>query len=193
MSDRRVKYTKMVLKESLLKLMEEKPIGKIQIKEICELADVNRGTFYTHYNDQYDLLKHIQDEFAAEVIELRNKKLSNTMDGRELITKLLSYVAEQRSLCKLLFSTNGNELINKLMNIAYDNFIDNWKQSHSRLSEWQIDMLYVFISSGAASIIRHWALNDMKQPPKEIAQFIIQAITYGGNSFLQKANNTSPP
>jgi len=187
MSDRRVKYTKMVLKESLLKLMEEKPIGKIQIKEICELADVNRGTFYTHYNDQYDLLKQIQDEFATEVMELVDKRRSNTIDAQEMLTKLLSYISEQRPLCKLLFNTNGDYelLINKLMNLSYDSFIDNLKQSRGNLSEWRIDMLYVFISSVPASIIRHWALNDMKEPPREIAQFIMQAMTYGSNSFTQ--------
>lgn len=187
MSDRRVKYTKMVLKESLLKLMEEKPIGKIHIKEICELADVNRGTFYTHYNDQYDLLKQIQDEFAAEVTVLCNKRLSNTMDAQEMLTELLSYISGQRHLCKILFNTNGDYalLINKLMNIAYDSFMDRWKQSNNNLPAWKLEMLYVFISNTPASIIRHWALNDMKEPPHEIAQFIMQAINYGSTSFVQ--------
>ena len=187
MNDRRVKYTKMVLKESLLKLMAKKPINKIQIKEICELADVNRGTFYTHYNDQYDLLKQIQDEFAAEIMELVDKRRSNTMDAQEMLTKLLSYISGQRPLCKLLFSTNGDyeRLINKLMNIAYDSFIDKCKQSRNNLTEWQLEMLYVFISSAPASIIRHWMLNDMKESPQEIAKFILQAIYYGSNSFVQ--------
>ena len=186
-SDRRIRYTKMFLKESLLKLMAEKPINKITIKEICETANINRGTFYTHYSDQYDLLKQIQDEFATEIMELRDKKRSNTMDELELFTKLLSYVSEQRPLCKLLFNTNGNyELINKIMNISYDSFIDRLRQSHNNLPEWQIKMLYVFISGAAASIIQNWALNDMKESPQEIARFIMQTITYGSNSFVQE-------
>jgi len=56
-TDRRVKYRKMVLRESLTKLMQEKPISRITIKELCEDADINRATFYSHYNDQFDLLK----------------------------------------------------------------------------------------------------------------------------------------
>jgi len=50
--DRRVKYTRMVLKESFINLLEKKDISQITIKEICEDADINRATFYAHYNDQ---------------------------------------------------------------------------------------------------------------------------------------------
>lgn len=65
--DRRVKYTKMVLKESFLNLLEKKDISRITVKEICEDADINRATFYTHYTDVYDLQKKIEDEFLDNV------------------------------------------------------------------------------------------------------------------------------
>jgi len=185
-SDRRIKYTKMVLKESLLKLMADKPINKIQIKEICDLADVNRGTFYAHYNDQFDLLRQVQDEFAAEVKTLQDKRQTKEMDTLEMITGLMSHLAEHRSLCKILFVTSGDyELINKLMNSAYDSFLDGWKQKLRNPSDRQLDMLYVFISNGSAAIIRNWVLNDMKETPQEVAQFILQATNYGSSSFVK--------
>ena len=65
--DRRVKYTKMVLKESFINLLEKKEISQITIKEICEDADINRSTFYTHYTDQYDLLRKIENELLDNV------------------------------------------------------------------------------------------------------------------------------
>ena len=65
--DRRVKYTKMVLKESLIDLLSQKDISAITIKQICEEADVNRTTFYTHYADQYDLLRQIEDELLQNL------------------------------------------------------------------------------------------------------------------------------
>lgn len=55
--DRRKRYTRKVLKESLISLLKDKPISSVTVKEICELADINRSTFYTHYNDQFDLLE----------------------------------------------------------------------------------------------------------------------------------------
>ena len=186
MGDRRIKYSKMVLKESLLKLMTDKPINKITIKEICELADVNRGTFYAHYNDQYDLLRQIQDEFADEVKELKEKKETKVMSSVEMITELVSYFGEQRSLCKIIFNTTGDyELINKLMDNAYVSFLDEWRQKLKNVSETQMEMLYMFISNGSAAIIRHWVLGDMEETPKEVAKFIMQVSNYGSNSFVK--------
>ena len=45
-SDARVRYTHRVLKESFLSLLREKPVNKITVKEVCELAELNRATFY---------------------------------------------------------------------------------------------------------------------------------------------------
>ena len=55
-TDARVRYTLNVLKKSFLSLLEEKPVNKISVKEVCEHAELNRATFYTHFNDCYDLL-----------------------------------------------------------------------------------------------------------------------------------------
>ena len=67
--DRRVKYTKMVLKESFIKLLKDKDITKITIKEICDNADIKRATFYAHYSDQYDLLRKIENELFDNIDE----------------------------------------------------------------------------------------------------------------------------
>ena len=47
--DRSVEYTKMVIQNSFTRLLKEKPINKITVKEICELADINRSTFYKYH------------------------------------------------------------------------------------------------------------------------------------------------
>jgi AcrR family transcriptional regulator len=65
--DRRVIYTKMMLKESLINLLEKKDISKISVKEICKNADINRTTFYNHYNDQYDLMRKLENELIENI------------------------------------------------------------------------------------------------------------------------------
>jgi len=65
--DRRVRYTKMVLRESLLALMKQKAISKITPTELCRHADVNRNTFYAHYSSPYDLLIQIESELYEEI------------------------------------------------------------------------------------------------------------------------------
>ena len=62
LEDRRVRRTKQLIKQSLIELMHEKPFKDITVKDITERADLNRGTFYLHYVDIYDLLSKIEDE-----------------------------------------------------------------------------------------------------------------------------------
>ena len=56
-NNRRTIITKKILKDSLLELMQTKPISKITIKEICDLSNMSRSTFYLHYQDQSALLE----------------------------------------------------------------------------------------------------------------------------------------
>lgn len=88
-SDARVRYTKMVIKNSFVKLLAKKPLEKVTVKETCELSEINRATFYKHYciidrqviwyesmsflgkEDAEDNLKCVADaEIASELLEL---------------------------------------------------------------------------------------------------------------------------
>lgn len=181
-SDRRVKYTHMVLKQALITLLAAKPITKITTTEICALADVNRGTFYTHYTDQYDLLQQIQDEFAAEVLDLQSKRRSEHLSTQDMLTELATYFREQLPLCKVLFTTSGGEeLIAKLMHDASEEFLESWHGQGAEPAD--AEMLYEFIAHGAASVLRGWVMADAPQPPEHVAHLIIQASTSGSASF----------
>ena len=56
--DRRVKYTKKVITETFLNLLEKKDISNITVTEISEISDVNRGTFYRYYKDKKEAKLH---------------------------------------------------------------------------------------------------------------------------------------
>ena len=51
MTDRRVNRTKRQIKKALINLLSKKDLSRITVSEITELADIGRGTFYTHYQD----------------------------------------------------------------------------------------------------------------------------------------------
>ena len=66
-SDARVRYTKMIIKVNFIELLGKKPINKITVKEICDLAEINRATFYKYYMDAYDLMDKIEEEILEEL------------------------------------------------------------------------------------------------------------------------------
>ena len=63
----RVRMTKQLLRRAFTQLLLEKPIQNITVRELCEKAQVNRGTFYLHYKDIYDLMESIETQMTQEL------------------------------------------------------------------------------------------------------------------------------
>lgn len=66
-NNRRAQYTQQVIQETVLSLLESKPINAISVTEVCEQADVNRTTFYRYYTDIYDCVESIEKAFVTSL------------------------------------------------------------------------------------------------------------------------------
>ena len=60
--NRSVRLTRKRLSDALITLLMQKPVREITVRELTELANVSRGTFYFHYTDIYDLMDHVERE-----------------------------------------------------------------------------------------------------------------------------------
>ncbi|QHS21737.1 TetR/AcrR family transcriptional regulator [Virgibacillus sp. MSP4-1] len=178
--DRRKKYTRKVLKESFISLLAEKPIASITVKEICEIADINRSTFYTHYSDHYDLMEKIEEEIIEDLSEYLNS-YSFTIDEESLqmTQKLLEYISRNQFMFQTLLSKNGDPTFEeRLMEIAQSFMIKNWG-SASQLDEQQSRYFSTFVVSGAINVIKDWIEGNMGQSPEEMAVMINHFANYG--------------
>ncbi|MEM7537792.1 MAG: TetR/AcrR family transcriptional regulator [Chloroflexota bacterium] len=76
--DRRIRRTRKLLQDALIQLLRQKPLAKIQIKEIVDVADVSRPTFYHHFETKEELLfSHMDDVFE----EIRRAVFVDMADG----------------------------------------------------------------------------------------------------------------
>ncbi|MCH5299547.1 MAG: TetR/AcrR family transcriptional regulator [Ruminococcus sp.] len=76
--DLRVKRTQKSIKDAFYQLRKKKSLEKISVKELSELAMINKATFYLHYHDIYDLSSSLESELIGQMIdELREFKLQN--------------------------------------------------------------------------------------------------------------------
>ncbi|MDR1467754.1 MAG: TetR/AcrR family transcriptional regulator, partial [Spirochaetaceae bacterium] len=112
-TDIRVRFTRNTLRESLIALMKEKSILNITIKEICEHAGLSRSTFYTYYNDQYDLLRQIEEETLIESEKITQPYLGaerklNGWDLAAILTDFLQFIAGNSNSIQVLLSKNGD-------------------------------------------------------------------------------------
>ena len=65
-ADQRTRITKKMIREAFLTLLSGKDIRHITVRELCERAQINRGTFYKYYLDVYDLKEQIENELLIE-------------------------------------------------------------------------------------------------------------------------------
>ncbi len=184
-TDRRVLYTKMFLRESLLELMKEKPISKITPTELCRRADINRNTFYAHYDSPEALLASIEDDLYEQI----RKSLTHPLRSGNILltlTEICEAIRKNGDLCKVIFSEHGDKaFLRRIINIARDLCIADWKAAGMDEADGQMEMLYIFTASGSVSIIEEWAREDMKKSPEQIARFIAMASAYGRQAFLK--------
>lgn len=178
--DRRKKYTRMVLKESLMDLLKNKPISNITIKEICELADINRSTFYSHYSSQYDLLNAIEEEFIEDMVATLNQyNFSKEEEALKMTEKILEYIAQNSDVCQTLLSENSDiHFQKKGMMITQEFIFKNWI-TDSHFDRETFEYINIFVVSGSIYVIKNWLENGMDKPPREMAEIINNFINRG--------------
>ena len=71
--DRRIRKTRSALRRCLSALLLKKPVKDISVRELTELADINRGTFYLHYHDVFDLLQNLEEEMFLKYTALLDR------------------------------------------------------------------------------------------------------------------------
>lgn len=178
-TDRRVKYTKMILKKSITELLTEKPLEKITVKEICELADVNRGTFYSHYSDQLDLYNSIVNELIEGVFErLGDFLYCGRHDLLKSVTLVYEYIKENSTLVGVLLqSSTGYSLDAKLCEIIEKVYLRNIKNNVP--DNGIVDAAYSFMASGNIGLIKYWLNSGMEKSVEEMASLSVRISTAG--------------
>ena len=171
-NDHRVRITKMLLRESFLGLLIEKPIDKITVRELCEAAGVNRATFYAHYHD----IGALNDEIKEEITEAIAQAIGTTLAEQSLerfSIEICRIIMQYRQLCMAFFGEHGDqELALQIVESFRESSVALWKQQRPDLPDEALDYLYTFASTGCLAIIRAWVHDGMKDAPEDIARFI---------------------
>lgn len=182
-ADLRVRYTKMVIKESLLELMKEQPISKITVTIICRKANINRNTFYSHYMNQFDLLTNIENELYEEIRHVVEYTMNHETSGN-LSYEICKYIKANSKICEVLFSENGDkELLERILYISHDLNIEKWRKEVKYFDQKLFDKWYTFTAYGSIAIIKDWVNGGMKESPSKIAAFINKATDAVSKDF----------
>lgn len=169
-SDRRVQYTKRILKEALLELLKHKSIDEVTIKEVCELADVNRGTFYLHYTQPRDVLKEIENEFIEKNMATFDDYWENERDPDRMAT-IFRCILENKELCRVLMGEHGDpQFMRSLVNLGREDIVDQWQKEFPHYKRERLDFLFDYVFTGSTRLILNWIDDDKDLSAEDFTQ-----------------------
>lgn len=185
--DRRTKYTKKVIKDCFIALLEEKEINKITVSELCNKADINRATFYRYYLDIFDLLDQLEKEFVAELKTTYQEFDYRHNELYDYVIALLKSCMHNKSFVKVLFTTKNSILfLNEVLEDAYIRCKEKWENDLKDLDPEAEEYATVYLFNGALGIVNYWIQNDFDKEIEEIALMIKDLTYYGTHRFIYK-------
>ena len=179
--DRRVRKTRMQLRTGLTQLMHEKAVKDITVRELAQLVDINRCTFYLHYRDIYDMVEQVEQEVATEFENMVNAHPPEELEEKpiNLLIDLFSFFHANADLCSALLGGNGDmSFVNRLIALLRERVLEFW-HLEQRKDPDQYDYYFSFLASGFMGVIREWYANDMAEPIPQMASMAEQLILYG--------------
>ena len=150
--DRRVRKTRRQLRECLISLLKEKKVQDITVRELTDMADLNRGTFYLHYKDVFDLLEKTETELQDEFNQLVLKHDAVDLKQRPAV------------------------IFNEIYTLVYEN---DWMEVFRSGNAAAFDAFFSFIVSGCVGIVQYWLQTGLKETPMQMARLTEQIITQG--------------
>ena len=185
--DRRTKYTMKVIKDTFLNLLESKDISNITVTEICDIADINRGTFYRYYLDVYDLLKKIEEEFMDEIKKSPSIERMEDHSIYSFTKGILDIFENNKKLVRILFNTGRNiYFLNEVVEVAYDKCIGKWESVQPDSKGDELENAVVFIFNGALGVINYWIKNDFSLSSEYVAKYIESYCINGARKYIPK-------
>lgn len=175
--NRSVRNTKKRLRESLMKLVLRKQLGSITVKELTSDADVNRSTFYFHYQDVKALVKEMEDSFFEDFATTLSAIDQKSHDS---ITILVKCLENHMDLCKIVLGENGDMEFLEQMKVIIENKCSRiWKEAVPEMSDEDLKLLDSFLIGGAVSTLQNWVRDENRQPAEDIANVLNRLILDG--------------
>lgn len=183
--DRRIIRTKNAIELAFLQLMKQKCISKITVKELCDLANINRKTFYTYYDKVSDVLTKIESEIVSEfensIHDLKNKTPEITVTDIFIIIKDL-LDKHSKFVHQLVQIDNLAGLENKMKIILKKAIQGTLPKVHL----YNVDILNIsmeYIITGAVSMYIEWFCSDNQISFEMLSRLSIEFV----NSNIETA------
>lgn len=183
-SDRRAKYSEKVIRETYLEMLAEMPAEKITVTELCERADLNRGTFYLHYRDCRDLLETLGAELAESQKDRIEHMFSSEQSLQKGMVEITNELFSDGINNRILFSNEQDKCFDLIFQYAKEKTLRSWS-NRSQLTGEQAELVFSFISGGSFNVAK--AINaGLLEGNDENFSTLFDLLTRGLYSVVEK-------
>jgi len=189
--DRRIAKSKQALKDALISLMQKKNFKEITITDIVQLADLNRGTFYKHYQYKEDLLEEMVDDVISNLIVSYREPYKNkeTFEVKKLTSstiKIFEHVDKYRGFYTLIVQSNAlSEFQSKICHVLKDLVLHDL-YDHQPVLKIDRDLHASFQAYAIFGMIVEWIHQGFRYSSTYMAEQLLEIIKYSqGNAVLK--------
>lgn len=193
--DLRVVRTKAAIRNALVELIEEQGFEATTVKDITNKANINRGTFYAHYQDKFDLMNKCLEEIMQDMLNIVEQGLPNVIaelgikstpiTPLPIAVSMFEYLNENSEFMKAMLSSKGDLSFQiKMKDFMWKTLFENIPNPLIKEDNLLVPSQYLasYIASAHIAVIQQWLDSGRKESPREMAQ-ILSTITFNGPFF----------
>ena len=184
--DRRSLRTRSRLARALMALLRDKPLKSITVKELTDLADVNRATFYAHFSDVFDMAGKMREELKdvfRSLVETHAEELGKG-SYRGLLNDVFEYFDKNEEALSVVLGPNSDgtfltDIIEVMRTAALQALASapasQWGVNPCLVAPELVNYHFYFIAGGVSSIMKTWVSHGRREP---IGTMVDMANTY---------------
>ncbi|WP_098746066.1 TetR/AcrR family transcriptional regulator [Paenibacillus sp. EZ-K15] len=193
MTDRRIVRSKEALKQALLSLLSQKSFSSISITEIVELANYNRGTFYTHYDNKEALLDDILTPLMEELIASFRAPYgeADVFHIDELpanAVKIFDHIHQNADVYTALFKSDVLPLVrDKMFSALKQIAMEDLDYPRGELNH---ELLIIYNMHALLGLVFHWIENNFQYPVPYMRDQLVLMINWRPRSVRTQFKRT---
>ena len=175
MTDIRIIKTRQAIEMAMSDLLKEKTFDQITTTELVKRAGISRSSFYTHYQDKYEMIDQYQSVFFTKVETIFDQ---NGTDVRNAIFEIFDFLY-QESVLSALLSGNGTREIHIYLRQKLKTLLTTVIPPHlspKKMDQVRIDYQTTYSAHAVVGMVQSWINRGKKESPKEITDTLIAIV-----------------
>lgn len=182
------KYTKKLIYDVFIDLLNKKPLDKITVTEISEICDINRNTFYYHYQDIYEIISEIFQTELKKAIDEYN----DTLEWEESFLIAAEFALKNRKAIYNIYNSMSREALEKYIYDIAGNIMERYVYKKSKeysASTGDIKLISAFYQCALTEMVLRWVAGGMKEAPEIVIKRIGQLFNGNIATSLERSEN----